>query len=66
MEQTIDDKDIAAILAAGAHNASSQAEAANFLKNFYQSMAYLSPHQGISRAPISLSLIDAKMQKYLT
>ena len=63
MEQTIDDKDIAAILAAGAHNASSQAEAANFLKNFYQSMAYLSPHQGISRAPISLSLIDAKMQK---
>ncbi len=63
MEQTIDDIDIAAILAAGAHNASSQAEAADFLKNFYQSMAFLSPHQGISRVPISLVLIDAKMER---
>lgn len=63
MEQVIDDKDIAALLAAGAHNASSEAEAMEFLKNFYQGIAYLSAHQGVARTPINIGQINTKMER---
>ena len=63
MEQVIDDKDIAALLAAGAHNASSEAEAMEFLKNFYQGIAYLSAHNGVARTPINIGQINTKMER---
>ena len=57
----IEDRQIAHLLASGVVNAKSRKEGADLLKNFYQSMQFLSPHQGVSRVSLNYYQLNDRL-----